>query len=176
MRKNENSFPVAVLPNILTFCNIIMGLMAIIVAAADQFTLAGLLIILGAVFDRFDGKVARKFHVTSEMGKQLDSLADVITFGIAPAITIFMLSFTELQFLGLILAITFVICGAYRLARYNILNYDNVFVGLPITVAGFLLALFALYQTKFDVHPYITAIGMLLLSYFMVCKHHIKKV
>ena len=169
-------FPVAMLPNILTFCNITMGLLAIIVAASEQYALAGTLIIIGAFFDRFDGKLARKFEVTSELGKQLDSLADVITFGMAPAITTFMLSFTELRLLGLVLASTFVICGAYRLARFNILNYDNVFVGLPITVAGFLLALFAVYQAKFDIHPYLSAIGMVLLSYFMVCKHQIKKV
>lgn len=172
----NNHSPVAHLPNVLTMCNMVMGLGAIIATAHDKFVLAGLLIITGALFDRLDGHVARKYCLTSEMGKQLDSLADVITFGIAPAITIFMLSFAETFVLGFIMTITFVSCGVYRLARFNILNYQNVFVGLPITVAGFMLAILALFQTRVDIHPYLIAVGMLLLSYLMVCNRQIKKV
>ncbi len=170
------SFPVSILPNALTFCNVAFGIIAIIFAANNLYTPAGLLIIAGAIFDRFDGKVARKYEVTNELGKQLDSLADIITFGVAPVITIYMLSFSQLQVLGIILAVVFVICGVYRLARFNIHCYDNVFIGVPITVAGFLLAILVLYQTKFFVHPFINAIGILFLSYSMVCKRQFKKV
>lgn len=164
------------LPNILTLCNINLGIGAIIAAYYGYFSLAGLFIIIGAVFDRLDGQVARKYQLTSEMGKQLDSLADAITFGIAPAITIFMVSFTETAVLGFIATIIFVTCGVYRLARFNILNYTDIFVGLPITAAGFLMALLTLWQTRMGIHPYLVALGMLLLSYLMVCKYEIKKV
>ncbi|AGL03558.1 CDP-diacylglycerol--serine O-phosphatidyltransferase [Desulfoscipio gibsoniae] len=172
---NGNS-PLTQLPNVLTLCNITMGLSSIITASFGNFTLAGLLIIIGAFFDRLDGHVARKYRMTSEMGKQLDSLADVITFGLAPAITMFLLSFTDTVVLGFIITVIFVTCGAYRLARFNILNYSDVFIGMPITVAGFLLALLTLFQTQMPIHPYWTAISMLFLSYLMVCKREIKKV
>lgn len=172
---NGNS-PITHLPNVLTICNIAMGLSSIITASLGNFTLAGLLIIIGAVFDRLDGHVARKYELTSEMGKQLDSLSDLITFGIAPSISLFLLSFTEYFVLGFILSVLFVACGAYRLARYNILEFSGVYTGLPITIAGFLLALLTLLQTQTAVHPYWTAVIMLLLSYLMVCKKEIKKV
>lgn len=172
---NGNS-PITHLPNVLTICNIAMGLSSIITASLGNFTLAGLLIIIGAIFDRLDGHVARKYELTSEMGKQLDSLSDLITFGIAPAISLFLLSFTEYFVLGFILSVLFVACGAYRLARYNILEFSGAYIGLPITIAGFLLALLALLQTQTAVHPYWIAVIMLLLSYLMVCKKEIKKV
>lgn len=164
------------LPNILTMCNINLGLGAIFAASYGNFALAGLFIIIGAVFDRLDGYVARKYELTSEMGKQLDSLADAVTFGIAPAFTIFMLSFAETVILGFIMTIIFVTCGVYRLARFNILNYADVFIGLPITVAGFLMGLLTLCQTQVTIHPYLIALCMLLLSYLMVSKYEIKKV
>jgi len=171
---NANS-PIAQLPNLLTLCNITMGLSSIITASQGKFTLAGLLIIAGAVFDRLDGHVARKYQLTSEMGKQLDSLSDLITFGIAPAMAVFLLSFTEAFVLGFISTIIFVTCGAYRLARYNTVNFSGVFIGLPITIAGFFLAIFTLWQAQTAVHPYWTAAFMLLLSYSMVCKKELKK-
>jgi len=171
----EFRFPVTVLPNILTYCNVAVGTVAIILAAGNLYYMAGMLIIIGAVFDRFDGKLARKYEVANELGKQLDSFADIVTFGIAPALTAYMLSFSELQALGMALAVTFVISGVYRLARFNILNNDKVFMGLPITAAGFLLTVLMLYQNKFDAHPYITAAAMIILSYSMVCKRQIKK-
>ena len=164
------------LPNFLTLCNIAMGLCSIITAAIGNFTMAGLLIIIGAVFDRLDGQIARKYQLTSEMGKQLDSLSDLITFGIAPVVSLFLLTFADTFVLGLLLAVLFVTCGAYRLARYNILAFSGVYIGLPITIAGFFLALLTLLQTQMDVHPYWIACIMLLLSYLMVCKREIKKV
>ena len=172
----DHDSPVIHLANALTLCNIIMGLGAIIATAHGFYALAGLLIIIGAVFDRLDGYAARRFSMDSEMGKQLDSLADVITFGIAPSVTIFMLTFAETVILGFVMTIIFVGCGVYRLARFNLLDYQNVFIGLPITVAGLMLALLALFQTQVSVHPYVMALGMLLLSYLMICKREIKKV
>lgn len=172
----ENNNPVTNLPNILTLCNIIMGLGAIITTAHGNFTLAGVLIITGALFDRLDGQVARRYSLVSEMGKQLDSLADIITFGIAPAIAMYLLSFAEIAVLGFIVIIIFVVSGVYRLARFNTLDKDGVFIGLPITIAGLIMALLILFQARFAIHPYLIALGMLLISYLMVCKREIKKV
>jgi len=177
MIKEPKNSPIVILPNAITFSNITMGLSAIICASSGNYTLAGILILIGTVLDRLDGHVARKYDIASEMGKQLDSLADVITFGLAPALTIFMLSFSDTAVLGYLMTIIFVVCGAYRLARFNIMSYDNAFVGLPITMAGFLMAMLILFQSKTSLlHPGLVALGMLLLSYLMVCKRKIRKV
>ncbi len=167
---------VAILPNIVTFCNVATGTIAIIFAVDNLHSLASLLIIAGALCDRFDGILARKYEVSNEFGKQLDSLADIITFGVAPVINVYMLNFAKLQVVGIILTVTFVICGVYRLARFNTLDKNNFFVGVPITAAGSLLAILVLYQAKFPVHPFITAIGILFLSYSMVCRRQFKKI
>jgi len=171
-----NYISVSKLPNILTFFNVALGIAAIIFATGNLYNIAGLLIIIGAVLDRFDGKLARKYKVDNEMGKQLDSFADIITFGVAPSITIYMLSFGNSQLLGMILVIIYVACGVYRLARFNILNNDEVFVGLPITAAGFVLASLALYHHNYYIHPYMIAAGMIILSCLMICKYQVRKI
>lgn len=164
------------LPNLLTLSNMTMGMIAIITAVNGSYFAASLFIVIGAVIDRYDGIAARKFNSTSEIGKEMDSLADMITFGVAPAVTALMFPLSQLNILGYIIAIIFVGCGLYRLSRFNITNSQNVYIGLPITMAGSLLALAFVYQHAFYVYPYITAVIMLIFSYLMVSQHQIKKV
>lgn len=136
------------LPNTLTTINLTMGILAIFLLIGD-FTvntrrISCLLIFVGMVADALDGKVARALGVDSEMGKQLDSFADSITFGLAPMIILY--SFKEFQthnvlFLAIII---YPLAGVYRLARYNLGDFSDFFLGLPITAAGSIVALYCL--------------------------------
>lgn len=128
------------IPNLLTIVNLVAGLLAIMLAFTGMWTLAAALILGAALFDSLDGRVARRLNATSEFGKELDSLADLVSFGVAPATIDYMLNFSLLGWSGYLLAALFPICGALRLARFNIMNVRGYFVGLPITAAGPLLA------------------------------------
>lgn len=137
---------------------------------------------VAALTDRFDGKVARMLDSTSELGKELDSLSDLISFGVAPIIIAWKISFFDLAVLGYLLAVLFPIAGAYRLARYNVTTFNNVFSGVPITIAGAFLSIVNLYNSySIEHHNYsnintvITAIIIVLLSYLMISKIQIKK-
>lgn len=119
------------------------GLAAIESARTGNWDWALRLILLGTIADGIDGALARQLRATSDMGEQLDSLADIIAFGAAPAIlfvTVFPDAPAPLRYgIGLF----FVLCGAYRLARFHAQPADGIFFGLPITAGGALLALIA---------------------------------
>jgi CDP-diacylglycerol--serine O-phosphatidyltransferase len=90
--------------------------------------------------DGLDGRVARMLGISSEMGKELDSLCDLVSFGVAPALLLYAQVLYAFPYaLGLIAAIFYIMCGAFRLARFNVLNISGYFVGIPITLAGALL-------------------------------------
>lgn len=177
----------ATLPNILTLINMSLGVMAILLAVSDstnnnRLFFASLLVMVAALTDRFDGKVARMLDATSELGKELDSLSDLISFGVAPIIIAWRINFFHWGIPGYLISLIFPMAGAYRLARYNTTAFDNVFRGVPITIAGSFLAidnLFNLFvELKYkltDVHRIIAAAIIILLSYFMISKIKIKK-
>jgi CDP-diacylglycerol--serine O-phosphatidyltransferase len=108
------------------------------------------------------------------MGKELDSLCDLVSFGVAPAILIYSQVFSEYPgIIGLITAILFIICGALRLARFNVLNTSGYFVGIPITMAGALMVLISILSVHL---PYIVIVLlMLLLSYLMISNIKVRK-
>lgn len=128
------------IPNSLTCCNLICGCMACGFAFDGQYKYAVLMIIIGAVFDFFDGMVARALGVSSPIGKELDSLADVVTFGVAPSTILFSL-FHEVQYPELLLPITHLLpytaflmaaFSALRLAKFNLDERQHQqFIGLP---------------------------------------------
>ena len=130
--------------------------------------------------DRYDGRVARYLQVSSELGKELDSLADLVSFGVAPSILIYMIfklsEFGPQGILGLMLLIAVPICGAFRLARYNTSSFDGVFTGVPITIVGCFLALFGLIATYANVPVLVAVVLMILGSYLMVSNIKLKKV
>ena len=127
--------------------------------------------------DRYDGQVARFLKVSSDFGKELDSLADLVSFGVAPSLLIFNLfNFISLGYLGYICFLVFPVAGAFRLARYNSSKFDNVYTGIPITLAGMLVALYALLTLNSSHNYPITISIMFILSYLMVSKFQIKKV
>lgn len=128
------------IPNILTLVNLFAGVTAIILTFSSYTVVPALLVLGAALFDSLDGRVARRLNMASEFGRELDSLADLISFGVAPAMLAYAVQFYRLGWLGFALAAVFTVCGALRLARFNILRVKGYFVGVPITVAGPVLA------------------------------------
>jgi CDP-diacylglycerol--serine O-phosphatidyltransferase len=159
------------LPNMLTVSNLFLGIVAIILAfQGNQYVdYAAVTVIVGMLMDGLDGRVARMLNVQSEFGKELDSLSDVITFGVAPAFIMYVVTLQQLDVLGIIITAVFPICGALRLARFNVqAGVPGYFIGLPITAAGGVLATLALYHEVFNIA--LLAASMLLLSFLMVSK------
>ncbi|KYH34698.1 CDP-diacylglycerol--glycerol-3-phosphate 3-phosphatidyltransferase [Clostridium tepidiprofundi DSM 19306] len=178
-KHNGHSLKMA-LPNIMTFANLFFGIVAILSASRlkNGTTLASIFILIAAVNDRFDGKVARKFNAESALGEQLDSLADLISFGLAPAFVAWSMQLSELKILGVFSVVVFVFAGAYRLARFNIAESKKYFVGMPITAAGVFLSVNNIFMSINHLTGYAgikTVIIMLILSYCMVCNIKIKK-
>ena len=128
------------LPAVVTMAALTCGLAAIEATRAGAWDLALRLILLAAVADGVDGVLARRLRATGALGAQLDSLADIIAFGVAPA---FLFSTYHGEMPGPVrlgIALAFVLAGAYRLARFHAQPSDGHFCGLPVTVAGPLLA------------------------------------
>lgn len=137
-----------VMPNVLTGANLVLGMFAVAYAIEGNYMVGSVLILVAALLDRFDGKLARKLGSSSEFGKELDSLADLVSFGVAPAFTAYLWKLDQLGIAGLLVIILFVLCGAFRLARFNIMNVSGYFLGVPITVAGSLVAVMVLAAGK----------------------------
>ena len=138
------------IPNILTALNLVLGMLSIIATINGQLCLAAIYILAALVADGLDGRVARYLKVSSEFGKELDSLCDLVSFGAAPAILAYVFMLKDFGYLGVFAAVIFAICGALRLARFNV-NTSKVkghFVGLPIPAGGCLVATFILSGIK----------------------------
>ncbi len=129
------------LANGITLLNLSFGIIAIMYIVKGADSLALLFILLAALFDRFDGMVARKFNTESDFGKELDSLCDLVSFGVAPALLIYHSILYQVPAGGLTLTVLFILCGAVRLARFNVKEFDGAYYGLPITAAGVVLGL-----------------------------------
>lgn len=136
------------IPNTFTLGNLYCGFLSIGYAANGQFKNAAILILIGMMLDSMDGWLARKFSAESDLGKELDSLADIVTFGVAPSFLVYYTHFFQYGILGFAIAGLFPLFGAYRLARFNISassNQVNYFTGVPITAAGGIVALLTLF-------------------------------
>jgi len=161
--------------NIITLINIIFGSLALIQTMESNYVIAAIFILCAVFMDGIDGRVARKFGVMSDIGKQLDSLCDLVSFGVAPAILIYAQLLYDLPLLlGVVAALIYIMCGAFRLARFNVLNISDHFIGLPITMAGFLMALLSLLAA--GINGYLALVLMLFLSYMMVSNFKIPKI
>jgi CDP-diacylglycerol--serine O-phosphatidyltransferase len=124
--------------DIFTAGNLVCGVLAIFAASNARFRLAATLIVLALVMDTLDGKIAKLMHQTNSFGKQLDSLADLISFGVAPAV--FFYALREPGIGSVLILILFTLSGMMRLARYNVSSSEG-FEGIPITVNGFIFPL-----------------------------------
>jgi CDP-diacylglycerol--serine O-phosphatidyltransferase len=134
-----------ILPNMLTLIGVCIGLSSIKFALDSKFELAIIAIIVAAVFDGLDGRIARLIKGTSKVGKELDSLTDVISFGVAPAFIMYFWLLNNLGKFGWLLCLIYVVCVTLRLARFNISSNtepswrDNFFEGVPSPAGGILV-------------------------------------
>ncbi|GAB6036650.1 CDP-diacylglycerol--serine O-phosphatidyltransferase [Fundidesulfovibrio butyratiphilus] len=138
-----------ILPNLLTTASLFSGFLGILWAISGDFENTALAILVSCLFDGLDGKVARLTGTSSEFGVQLDSLADLVAFGVTPAIMVYQWQLKDLGHLGLMAAFLLVACGALRLARFNVLTTaapnKKFFLGLPIPAQACTLATFYLF-------------------------------
>ncbi|MEJ2041530.1 MAG: CDP-diacylglycerol--serine O-phosphatidyltransferase [Desulfosarcinaceae bacterium] len=163
------------LPNLFTALNMFCGFYAVIAAISGKFIPAAYAILIAGIFDLLDGKVARATHSTSKFGVEFDSLADLISFGMAPGIVMYLWVLNPLGRIGWLAAFLFVVCGALRLARFNTqagVVGSEYFVGLPIPAGAGINAVTILFCYKLGiedaVHPFFFLVMLYLLSFLMV--------
>ena len=128
-----------VLPTLFTVGNLFCGYLSIWCSIRGTFEIAAYLIIIAAVLDALDGRIARLTHSASEFGEEYDSLADLVSFGVAPAVLAYSWGLSDFSRLGWLASFLFVVCGSMRLARFNIQTHvvdKKYFIGLPIPAAA----------------------------------------
>ena len=152
MEQPKNNFKIVsdkkarmLLPNMLTLIGVCIGLSSIKFALDEKFKLSIIAIIFAALIDGLDGRIARLIKGTSKVGKELDSLTDVISFGVAPSFIMYFWSLNNLGKFGWLLCLIYVVCVALRLARFNVNSNeepswkDNFFEGVPSPAGGILV-------------------------------------
>ncbi|EAK0441693.1 CDP-diacylglycerol--serine O-phosphatidyltransferase [Campylobacter lari] len=163
-----------ILPNLFTAASIFLGIISVIASINQNFDKALIYIILSLICDGLDGRVARATNSTSKFGVEFDSLADLIAFGVAPAILFYMSIGYEYGRFGSLIAGLFVVFGAIRLARFNVTTgtYEpSVFIGLPIPTAAVVSALWVSAYLYYDfLHDFslIIIYIQMLLAFLMV--------
>jgi CDP-diacylglycerol--serine O-phosphatidyltransferase len=161
---------VYILPNLFTTGNLFCGFWAIISVFQEKFFYAAIGILLASVFDVLDGKVARLSGGTSKFGVQYDSLADLLSFGIAPALLAFVWALRPYGRFGWLAAFLFVVCGALRLARFNVQTSSGevkYFKGLPIPSAAMMIALTILLYLRLIETGWVKDIVILVMIYVL---------
>lgn len=156
--------PKTVFPTLLTISNFTCGMLSIFAVLEGNFNAAIGFILFGLLFDIFDGWTARQLEAVSAFGKELDSLSDIITFGIAPALFAYHVLLSYLGQVGLFLVLIYSVCAALRLARFNATQSNlPTFIGLPVPAAAIGLLLVTNLLS-----PTFVAITTCLLSYLMI--------
>lgn len=163
------------LPNIFTSFNLFCGFYSIVASVEGKFTTAAAAIIIAGVFDLLDGKIARATRTTSKFGVEYDSLADLISFGLAPGLMAFLWALKPLGRVGWLAAFLYMACGSLRLARFNTQVgriSSDFFVGLPIPAAAGMTAVTILIFDKFQVpgseYPVLVLLMLYGLAFLMV--------
>ncbi|MDR0401562.1 MAG: CDP-diacylglycerol--serine O-phosphatidyltransferase [Endomicrobium sp.] len=134
--------------SLFTCGNIVCGYVSILLVINSDFFKASLFLILAIIFDVMDGRIARMTNTTSDFGIQLDSLSDLVSFGIAPSTMIYFIALNNFGKIGIVITVLFVLCSALRLAKFNVIaknnNLRNFFIGLPTPASTGLLVFFIL--------------------------------
>jgi len=175
-KKDRKKFRgVYLLPNLITTGSLFAGFLAIVFAIEGRFMAAAWAILVSLILDGLDGRVARMTHSTSSFGEQYDSLADLVAFGVAPAVLVYLWVLKPLQQFGWVAAFLFVVCGALRLARFNVQTGTmdpRYFNGLPIPAAAMVVATCVAFYHEIGIvhpeHPSIILVMMYVLSFLMV--------
>lgn len=166
----------SVIPNMFTAMNMFSGFLSIIYTSEERFFEASWLIIIAAIFDALDGAMARLTKSSSELGVELDSLSDIVSFGAAPAFLIYTIYLSAFNVIGILISSLLLVAGGFRLARFNVqlVGFDKAFFkGLPIPSSGMMMASFVLafYNPGIGfpekLQPFIIPL-VLILSYLMV--------
>ncbi|TLY15708.1 MAG: CDP-diacylglycerol--serine O-phosphatidyltransferase [Nitrospirae bacterium] len=164
------------IPNVLTSGNLFSGLFAILAVFNANYLAAAIAILVALVFDVLDGKSARLMNSTSQFGVEYDSLADLVSFGVAPGLLIYSWALSGHDMLGSAVMFAFVACGALRLARYNVMTASaesKHFTGLPIPAAASVIATLVVFDHHIlrmgaEVKPLLILIMTLTLAFLMV--------
>ncbi len=169
----KNANLIYILPNLFTASSIFVGVISIVESSKGNFVLASWLILLALIFDGLDGRIARMTNTTSQFGVEFDSLADIISFGIAPAMLLYFFIGHEFGRFGILVSALYVIFGAIRLARFNISTAKtdpNVFIGLPIPTAAIFVSMWILLFHKYALENYgiVLLFLTLVIAVFMV--------
>ncbi len=182
-RPRLSALPVnRLIPNILTVTALCAGLTAILYGIQERWPLAVAAVLIAGLLDALDGRIARLLGGSSKFGAELDSLSDFISFGVAPAILVFLWTLKDTPGPGWVIALIFAVCAALRLARFNTRLGDsdlpawagNFFTGLPAPAGGGVVLLpmmlsFVLWPEFFS-HPWVNGLLMILVSYLMVSR------
>jgi len=178
----SNKNPRIILPNTLTIIGVCIGLSSIKFALDQNYGLAIIALLISGILDTLDGRIARLIRGTSKVGKELDSLTDVISFGVAPSFIMYFWTLNELGKLGWLIVLIYVVCCALRLARFNITTYDekflwkqNFFEGIPSPGgAGLVILPLILYKSEiYDFDQYrllIVSTIFIIISVLMISK------
>lgn len=160
--KPQRSDLIYLLPNFFTASSIFSGIYSIVSAIEANFTLSAWLIILALIFDGLDGRIARATNTCSRFGVEFDSLADIVSFGVAPSILMYLFVGEEFGRFGVVASALFVIFGAIRLARFNVMTSKtepSVFIGVPIPTAAVFISVLVLFFQKYEFQ---SSIGVLI--------------
>lgn len=177
-RIRQQYFSPAAFPNLITLFNLFSGFLSILMVIHQKYELAAGYILLGLVCDSLDGHIARIFHNPTEFGKELDSLADAVTFVVAPCVLAVTLLFFEMPLIMFVVSFFYVSAGGYRLARYNLETAPGsktAFQGLPTPAAAVALAMSVITCHEFGWTEYprateFVALLMAGLSYLMISR------
>jgi len=170
IKKEGSRRGIYILPNIFTSLNLFCGFYAVIASIDGKFVAAAVAIIIGVMFDILDGKIARATNTSSKFGIEYDSLADLMSFGLAPGVMIYLWALKPLGRIGWLAAFLFMACGALRLARFNSqvgTVSSDYFVGLPIPGGAGMAATTVLFCHRFGISGKVNPILILILLYFL---------
>ena len=167
-----------ILPNTCTAANLFFGMLSILATYEGDFFYASVFILLALIADGMDGRVARALNAASELGKEMDSLCDLGSFGVAPAFLAYAFCLHNYGLLGKAAAIIFALCGMWRLARFNVNTgvVHGFFMGLAIPAGGCIVATTTLLFTALEIRPeefgLVYPITIIIVAYLMVSHVH----
>jgi CDP-diacylglycerol--serine O-phosphatidyltransferase len=176
MKERGRKGGVYLIPNLLTTGNLFSGLFSILAVFNANYVAASIAILVAVVFDMLDGKSARLMNSTSQFGVEYDSLADLVSFGVAPGLLIYSWALSGHGMVGSAVMFAFVACGALRLARYNVMTVSSEskhFTGLPIPAAASVISTLVVFDHHIvrmgaEVKPILILIMTLALAFLMV--------
>jgi CDP-diacylglycerol--serine O-phosphatidyltransferase len=174
-RRDKIKRGIYILPNTFTSLNLFCGFFSIVAAIDERFEFSAIAILVAVIFDSLDGKIARATNTTSQFGIEYDSLSDLVSFGLAPSLLMYMWVLKPMGRVGWLAAFLFTTCGALRLARFNTMAEETPsshFLGLPIPAAAAMNSTTVLFCSRYAIPavemPVFFLVGVFCLSFLMV--------